>query len=236
MPGYGEIIQGEGNPILNSLRKSLQTIGSTKLAEKLRKKQEQDALKNKLKEVILSGVISGNVRPKLGADISNFDVGDDFGATLGQVSAGFEPIPKTPAISTTITPWGLGDLAEASNIIEATPEMLAADNTTKNMVVQSGETPGGWFGWGKKPIYKYTPGTERIRAEAQKILSSPGRVTMRGGNPFMSQAQGSIDESTGLEEADEETQTLLEEYNTTDDPDRLSELKKILEQKGVVFQ
>ena len=76
--------------------------------------------------------------------------------------------------------------------------------------------------------YRFTPQFEKERMKAQEILTTP-RVTTRISGKFAGQPY-----ETGT--TDQDTQALIEEYQTTDDPDRLQELEQLLMEQGVNIQ
>ena len=152
--------------------------------------------------------------------------------------------PPQPSASISISPYSFSEKLQAQNILGATPKDLAGSEDYKGMVKRSGGLFG--FGPGSKYVYKDQAAQnvmQGLQNEARNVIGGPGKVssTVSGkfnGKPFIDltrQADGSYGQP-GDGGPDQETQALIDEYNTTDDLARLKELEKLLEAKGVTFE
>lgn len=215
-------------------------------ADRRQKQAQEDAVKMAMINAVLQGK-------------GTFGEGEDIGTILQRKGmpdlSKYQAYPEQPTTSISVTPYSFGERLEAQNILGMDPRDLAGDPDLKGYAQRT----GGWFGgWGPGSQYEYTPGFEKIREEAQQVLSGPGKVTTRQtgkftGRPVLekSLASGaqpsrpaSVFAGQSVEDAqiiagDDETKTvdeLIQEYQTTNNPQRLAELEEILQSRGVEFE
>lgn len=149
--------------------------------------------------------------------------------------------PKPATTHITITPHKLGTLQEASELINLTPEQWHEMNlaTSEEIPIPGTGREGGLFGIGRRPPemetkYKLKPEAEMLINKAQGVLKSPYQQTIRTtGGTFTGGQQFKKTDTEGIAP---DLQMLIDEYQTTNDPQRAKELEQILTSKGVRFE
>lgn len=217
--------------------------------QKQQEQQQQNAIRNMILQAVLTG--KGSFGGEDGGGLNELATGRGM-PDLGNYSA----TPESPTTSISVTPYSFDDRLQAQNILGFSPQSLARDPDMKHLAEKVGGTSilgnptAGGGGFGSR--WEFTPEFENIRGEAQQVLGGPGKTTYRQtgkftGKPVIEKSAQPQTQQVGrfsgkgikqgaATDDVQPTDALIEEYNTTNDPQRLQELETILEGRGVVFE
>lgn len=213
--------------IFRGLHQQINTLGEKREKERIRKQ----IIADKLRQAIIQGVTSGKIKTRQGADLSglgDLDLeGAEFGRTLGRLGGAFEPVTDKYKARVTRSQIPFSDVLKAREEMARTPEewVKAGMGTTTTTPASGilGRLAPGIF---NKKTYGLSPEAEKIQEMARGIINKPYKESI---------SMSGVD-IEGEGEIDEETQALIEEYETTNDPARLQEIEDELISRGVNFQ
>jgi len=179
------------DPVFDTLRGNIGLIREWLMKQK----DTETEQKNKIKQAILKGLVTGKIKPKKGMTPNYRQLGMPEGIDMGQ----FEPVNRQTGTSVSITQRPYAEILKAQEVAGRTPE----DYANAGMAMLGARIRGtGILGTGYGPGSKreaatLSPAAQQQQKMAQEIIMNPYKKSYRFGGGLPEEEDATITDSEG---------------------------------------